>query len=320
MEAPSLTFTSFDTTEIGSIAHHFAGSTPDQLCGIYILRFETDEFYAGQSVNVITRFAKHRRTWGDIVSLEFATCAREDLDECERRVVSQEEKAHSPRNLLLTNHPGGWDDIEIEQEAGGVSIRLPMDRSDRTTIASEPVNSPLARYWRLAGRPDYSKIRQQLGIFIGEAIPDPVLTTHGMWAITAYPSTGQTKQWQRMVAISCGRVESLVIGEETLDNGRKQIVANVNLSSEIGREALRALPLRWEKTTFIRDHTYSAAEVIPLQAIGLKALKALLAQPAVLDSVYNFNVRQMRQGSRLFAKFHNTALAYDALTATHQRG
>lgn len=141
-----------------------------------------------------------------------------------------------------------------------------------------------------------------------------------MWAITAYPSTGQTKQWQRLVAVSCGRVESLVIGEEILDNGRKQIVANLNLSPEIGREALSALPLRWEKTTFIRDHTYSAAEVIPLQVIRLKALKALLAQLAVLDSVYNFNVRQMRQGSRLFAKFYNTALVYDVLTATHQRG
>lgn len=59
--------------------------------------------------------------------------------------------------------------------------------------------------------------------------------------------------------------------------------------------------------------------MIPLQVIGLKALKALLAQPKVLDSVYNFNVRQMRQGSRLFAKFHNTALVYDVLTAVHQR-
>ena len=146
-------------------------------------------------MNVVTRFAKHRRTWGDIVSLEFATCAREDLDECERRVVSQEERVHSPRNLLLTYHPSGWGDIEIEQEAGGVSIRLPMGRSDRMTIASEPANSPLARYWRLAGRPDYPKIREEPATFIGETIPDPVLTTHGMWAITAYPSTGQTKQW-----------------------------------------------------------------------------------------------------------------------------
>lgn len=193
-----------------------------------------------------------------------------------------------------------------------------MDRSNRTTIASEPVNSPLARYWRLAGRPDYSKIREQLGVFIGEAIPDPVLTTLGMWAITAYPSTGQTKYWQRIVAISCGRVESLVIGEETLDNRRKQVVARVNLSPEIGRDALRAMSLRWDRATFVRDHTYSAAEVIPLEVVGLKASKPLLAQPVVLDSAFNLNVRQMSQGSRLFAKFHNTALAYDVLTATHQ--
>ncbi|MBC7593563.1 MAG: hypothetical protein H7288_06450 [Kineosporiaceae bacterium] len=87
----------------------------------------------------------------------------------------------------------------------------------------------------------------------------------------------------------------MVIGEEILDNGRKQIVANVNLSPEIGREALRALGLRGEKTTSIRDHTYSAADVIPVQVIGLKGLKALLAQPEVLNSVYNLNVRQMRQ-------------------------
>ena len=68
MEAPSLTFTSFDTTEIGSIAHQFAGSTPDQLCGIYVLRF-----------------AKHRRSWPDIVSLEFASAsASAGLGEAQR--------------------------------------------------------------------------------------------------------------------------------------------------------------------------------------------------------------------------------------------
>ena len=52
---------------------------------------------------------------------------------------------------------------------------------------------------------------------------------------------------------------------------------------------------RGEKTTSIRDHTYSAADVIPVQVIGLKALKALLAHAEMLNSVYNLNVRQMRQ-------------------------
>jgi len=73
----------------------------------------------------VTRYANHRRRWGDIVSLEFAPCSAALLDERERRVVSQEEKTTNLRDLLLTGAAGGRADVEVKLESGDASLILP---------------------------------------------------------------------------------------------------------------------------------------------------------------------------------------------------
>lgn len=101
-QIPTLAFRRFDSTEIGSLSVAFVKAAPADLCRIYILRFEDGKSYVGQSLNVVSRYAAHRRRWGDIVAVEFAPCPPEQLDECERRLVSQEEQKGSElRNLML---------------------------------------------------------------------------------------------------------------------------------------------------------------------------------------------------------------------------
>jgi len=70
------------------------------------------------------------------------------------------------------------------------------------TVAAEPTNSPLSRYWRLPGRSDYRTIRELLARYIHETIPDPVVTTHGMWTLAALPATKQSKSWRRLATVN----------------------------------------------------------------------------------------------------------------------
>lgn len=198
-------------------------------------------------------------------------------------------------------------------------MTLPFSREDRVTVAKEPANSPLAKFWRLADRADYPAIRDVIAHYVNETIPDPVLTTHGMWTISALPSTGRNKSWQRLVTVSCGRLETLFLGETTDAKGRKELQDILNVSASVGKKSLRTLPLKWGRSVFLTDNSYVAADVIAIEVRGVDALESLLRHTEVLDAAYRLNVAQMRQGSRLFAKFHNTPFAHDILNAVHSR-
>jgi hypothetical protein len=49
---------------------------PHRRCGIYVLRFSNEEFYAGQAVDVTRRYAQHRKTHGDIEQMAFKQVPR----------------------------------------------------------------------------------------------------------------------------------------------------------------------------------------------------------------------------------------------------
>lgn len=312
-ELPGLEFRKVDTTEIGSISLVFAGASPAQLCGIYILRFEDEEAYVGQAVNVVNRYATHRRRWGDIVSLEFAVCPRELLDTYERRTVSAVEAQASLRNLMLTAMPGGWGDIQIDVESSEMPIELPWERERRATVASENPDSQLSRFWRLAVREDYAAIRSLLARYIHECIPDPVMTTHGMWTLTALPTTGRTSTWRRLLTLNCGRMETLFLGEEIGANGRRALVASLNLAADREAEVRAALPRGLLNQVDLEERTYRSSRAFGISGTGLSPLERLLEVPEVLDAAYRLNVTQMRQGSRLFAKYHNAPFALDVM-------
>jgi hypothetical protein len=73
-----------------SVAHLFPKA---ERCGIYVLTFANGERYVGQSVNVVTRFRTHRRTWNDIEFLDFCPCSRAKLDQLERAVIKDQRAA-----------------------------------------------------------------------------------------------------------------------------------------------------------------------------------------------------------------------------------
>jgi len=313
-----LSFVRYETADLGSIAVAFAGKPIAELCGIYVLRFEGGQSYVGQAVNVVSRYATHRRRWGDIAAVEFATCERVDLDDLERRTISTEERRGIElRNLTLAGRPGGWGDLETSSDSGE-SILLPWDRSKRATVAEEPDDSPLGRFWKLVSREDYPQMRGALGRYVYETIPDPVLTTHGMWTITALPSTGRTKSWKRLLTLSCGRVESLYLGEETDEKGRKLLVGVINVDPGF-EDRIRHTSLARSRNVRFENGAYRAADVFQVWFAGLRGLDLALKSDPVLEAAYASNVRQMREGSRLFGKHHNVPFAADVLNAARAR-
>lgn len=81
----SLAFSQHDVNALESMSHLIPGN---ERCGIYVLSFDNGEQYVGQSIDVVTRYASHRRRWADIATLDWHSCEAALLDEREQGVIA----------------------------------------------------------------------------------------------------------------------------------------------------------------------------------------------------------------------------------------
>ncbi len=109
-----------------------------KLCGIYTLEFAGGERYVGQTVDLASRLASHRRTWQDIVAVAFFECAADELNQLERTLITQTERSFPVRNKAFTRMPSGDAEIDLvvdrQQQAewlDGVQPAYPLDERTR---------------------------------------------------------------------------------------------------------------------------------------------------------------------------------------------
>lgn len=313
-----LFFTRYSMEDSAPVSALFAMAESRELCGIYILEFEDGARYVGQTVNIIQRYAKHRRTHGDIVAFGFAPCRRELLDAYERAAIVHEQRGHSLRNKMLTDQPGGRGDLEIEMSVG-TTLTLPWERSRRSTVSAEPRQSKDGRFWQLAGRSDYGQIRLGLARYVHETIPSPSRTGGLLWSLTAFPATRKNKDRRRLFTLNAGSVEALYVTEWDLANGGTELEWTVNLWPEELSPKLEALKGRWLRrvTSQVSNNYRSAGPVLSLDSVGTDTFSKALDQSFVLDAAYRLNVTMMRRSTTVFAKHHNHGFAADILREIH---
>ena len=310
----SLAFTRYDMSEAGSFASVL--TDPTSLCGIYVLEFEDGKEYVGQTRNIIRRYAWHRRHHGDVVGLRFAPCEPDQLDALERQIVHQEERDHDLRNLNLTNLPGGSEDIVVSV-AEGRSMVLPWDRSRRETVLDEPANSKLARYWSLIEHPLWDKILTVLGTFVHDTIADPV-DTETLWCLTALPATNRHA---RLLTLSACSLEVLFCGDNPLDDGSVDVFTRINVwhTPEVAA-VFDDLSPRWVNRIAYESTTHYKVPY-PVGSIVCEDLDAalwLLGNTTILDAAYHLSTALMRQGSKIFTRFHNPSFASHVLAAARE--
>ena len=224
----ALHFTRFDMSEQGSASPLFATKDAPRT-GIYILEFADQARYVGQTVNIVTRYAAHRRHHGDFVALRFAPCPSEELDQAERSVIHEQEQHHQLRNTLLADLPGGGGDLTVAL-AEELCATLPWKRVRRTTVADE-CDSRRRRAWQLQARDDWSALGTTLARYVDQTVPAPITTAVRLWTVSALPTTNRRAEDHRLITLSCGRMETLYIRQLT-DNGELVIGAHFNLLTD----------------------------------------------------------------------------------------
>ena len=302
-----------DVRSLDSIAPLF--KLGDSTCGVYRLKFDDGDAYVGKSVSVVSRYASHFKRWGrKIQTFEFFPAEEEMLDELERELITVSEQDSSVKNVLLTRRPRGNKPYDFEVEEG-ISVSLPWEREERVTINEGIEASHLKRWLELGMLEYFTEVADVVAWFISETIPDPVRTAGRLWTLTCFPSTGRQKDFRRLVTLSCGNLETLVISEEVLD-GELWVTVRINTTVVDDLEKLHDPEGKWYVENLdAYKIAKTASWFFPIQNL-CAFLNGEVEFPHLqymTDGVYELNVQNMRHGGTMYTRFHNIPFARDML-------
>lgn len=303
----SLSLQRIDVRGVESLsAKSAAFGRADSRCGIYVLHFDDGSEYVGQTRDVFTRFCTHVRTWKyPIVSVDFAAVPPDRLDDVERRLIQHRERAGARlRNSALVGLPQGASTLDVTlgrpaQEAWLNGVGPASDLSERVAIA---VGRPRdgTGYLELREQPYYSALLDLLAGYVRQVIPAPAETEQRFRYITAMPSTGRTKEWRRVCALTVNNVETLVIGETT-EPEAVYVEGFLNVAPEF------KLPPDLDVT----QNEYRTVGSVQNIWSDLASFGAVVKEPLVRDAARTCVMGLMRKGTSMMGRYHSLSLADD---------
>ena len=141
----------FPVATLHSITQLF-GSTKSR-CGIYLLAFPQNRFYVGQAVEVVRRFAQHRKSHDEIIGFSFIPTPRTNLDELERSLIHKADEIGLVilNTVHASNVVGDTDlDLVISQEEQAAWLSSPTEFNSNHTTS--PIALPQAQLERFLGQ------------------------------------------------------------------------------------------------------------------------------------------------------------------------
>ena len=292
-------------------------SAASSRCGIYVLHFDDGHRYVGQARDVLTRFAAHRRRWGQrIVGVDFAPAPPPLLNDLERRTIQRLERdGLGLYNSALVGLPMGESPLDlvvdrVEQERWlDERAEAVYDLRERLELARTRTQSG-AKFRDLVSREDYQGIRTALFLYLMEVVPWPHETEGRFWSMTSLPSTKRTKDHHRLSAISINNVETLVFNE-VLDKEGWFLGGFLNVAP--GLASPHGWPMR-------RQRYRTVGEVDAIYFGGWEGLLDLLEKPDVIDAARRAALGLMRKGAGMMARYHDESLADDVFSLLGQVG
>lgn len=311
-----------------SIADILAGTKTRT--GIYLLGYSDDTFYIGQALDVVRRFAGHRRLSCDIESFAFVKSPREFLDATEKQAIHQAEalgvrlrnRVHVADvlgsadldELVPANSQAQWLDHPVSPIVGAADpVVLPLDSPQRWR--TDP------QFRQLWERPEYAKVRKTMATFIAMCIPVPATTQLAYWSLSALPGTNKSHH-PRLACLNVNMMEVLVCGWLPDRADRFWGFANVSNSAltasfTTDHALLREFP---GLTTHERQYRAAGGDDRSLEVQDLDLLTQIVQDLRIQAAARVLNLRLMRKGPTIYGKYHCPAFADDVIGLAPPRG
>ncbi len=290
-------------------------------CGVYVLVFTDGDRYVGQALDVVVRFAAHRRVFGDeIVGLAFLRVEPDRLDVVERAEIRRLHEAGLPlRNVVDTPGRLGATYLDelvprAEQHSWLTSPR--RHDCDLTTRreASNLRSRHRSRFDRLAADARFAVLCQPLRRYVLEALPFPERTELSYWALSAIPSTNR-HTYPRLFTLSVHTLETLFVYTPRHEPDTVTFRMNVDRGVLLERwgSFRRLMSHMPDLDAHIADHYRARPDTAALQTFLPDRFLRLLSIPGILPAARRLNLDLMRKGPTTHWRTHCYDLADIAL-------
>lgn len=302
----------FITKDLWSIANFFKKS--ESRCGIYMFSLPYDLFYIGQSIDVVKRFAQHKRSHPVIYAFSFLPTPPCNLDKIEQQLILEaQRKEISLANKEYVQDIIGKTDFDLlvskdEQDAW-------LHRKNKTT-ENIRINDLAHRkryipeFNQFLKHPKNKEVIHLLKKYILECIPYPKRTEFSFWSVSCCPKTNKNT-YPRLVCVNIHMMETFVIGYDKTDpdNLWSFIVVSKN---EFDRHYKNKMFFRIiHPNVSIHEHKYKSAsgDSINIETT-VECMSHLLDENAFIDAARNLDLRLMRKGATvMFSRYHCFQLA-----------
>ncbi|MGV0352991.1 GIY-YIG nuclease family protein [uncultured Corynebacterium sp.] len=279
-------------------------------CGIYVLEFANGEQYVGQTIHFPTRLAKHRRTYPDIIAINFSEVAAPDLNMAEYGEIQRRRRSGILlRNKTLLAQPLGDSPldnlIDQQEQAAWLDVVATDDEEihigDRAEVARGRTQSD-KKFDELQQQPHFEEALNSLAAYVAYVIPYPHLTENKTWTVTAMPATNRRSTDKRVAALSVNNVEMMYLRLVRDDEDGEWVpLTTLNVADT------------YQPPLYMHDFVYpvSYRSAGPIKAISMDGffIKEFLMDDAILLAARELALGQMRKGTTMFSKYHNDALS-----------
>lgn len=282
--------------------------------GWYLLSFNDDTYYLGESVDLRSRMGGHAAKWGDeiaTVRLLPKAASKQQLRVVERSLIRELRAQKIPlRNVVHSDVTTGRDALEelLSDEMQQQWIRDPRGVNARDTTPLKDLSEQEVRYSTAARRfsdlPESAALTALLRTFLAACVPSPRATEFQYWSVSTGTYGGN--KFPRRFCVSVGMMEVFVAHGVKDSPGAVQGILNVRestLSSRVG--TMHSLQRRHPDVRIERrDYVDAGGDLLCLKSKDLKALEGLLADPDVTAAAAQLVLDLMRKHFCVYTRYH----------------
>jgi hypothetical protein len=288
-------------------------------CGIYLLKFSDGTNYIGQTVDVVKRFAGHRKKYDNIKQLYFQPVRKRDLNAVEQdHIYAAEEKGMMLRNIIYTTNVLGETDLDLviskEEQDCWLEEGKAIDQQgvDQYSGIDEIYKIRYRQnFEKLRGYDVYPQLKRILSLYLTSCVPAYKKTEMSFWSLSCLPGTNKNTS-PRYICLNINFMEVFVIGYEMEHEKPFAFVvmsrALVDDDKELKRVYYKYKTIDFENS----DYQPAGWDQVRVDFHDLDELEDILrTEDKFVESIKNMNLRLMRKGASIFSRYHCFDLVHD---------
>ena len=302
-----------DAPTEGSITAAFRTKT--RRCGVYVLHFADGAYYVGQTVDITKRFLQHRKRHTDIVRVSFRPLGRRSLGFHEAQLIRLlEMKRLRLRNIdmtsILATEPGDFDELmDTERQQRWLADPTGHDIGARRVAVTKSDAIYSERYAQFKASEWYDIVLPAVRAYMYNTLPAMLDGEASYWQTSVLPPA-----YTVFVRINVNAQEVFFT---TLDGAEPYFY--VLLSR---RELVRAfgddlVGLSARYPGIEREEVgYRAggSDQLSVSLWGAEVALRFFTDRDVIPALRHYNLRLMKKGKCLWARYHNFELVTDLLS------